>query len=1573
MAKPSQKLHRRDFFKQSGALAAGAALAAAQNKANLAAQMLGMDVPAAVPSLDPRTFLPKALNKGFTLPDGSYVLSNGKLPYLRYSDASTADLSKSQKDLLVKLLEEARDSMPKAPADVVSQYNTLTKNWHQFVTDRANAVKIPGGTETPFHALKAGESIPAGSYDSTYFDSNTNSNQHTFPEEFAESDFYNGSLSTPPSRLGNKDVRKLNQSKGLSQDEWIDPPSTQIEGLEREWSQTHRSIADMQRAKAKEAGDPKADQAHREAIHDLGLGGTARFDQPDVMQDTGEPTGLMGLPGSSQTNSRQNSDLARKLFALGVVGGGAAVGLSSQEAEAAKPFNQTIGGKSGKSYQELLNIIARNKQMEMRFLSPNGEITGQYSWGVPDHEGPINAKHVSNATFDRFDSSFLGTGQGHASFGEGNYFATDDAVRNSYLREFGNKEVIVDKHGNTISLPRQLAGFERFTELSDADRKAGFTQPALKSDDSYWFEQIRHAIHDVKKYSPEKDKNGYEAARRIEAIYRDMHDYPYRYADWKQMTRDREGYYDPGSRPGMKKATLRFRAEQKRMAELADWAAQFGLERANADPKTYEVELHVPERKVWNLDAPLSENPDIFEAVKKAFGSNGRKNTTQFKGMNPDRFDGHWAVRNYLRNNMGYDHDKLGLSRAMLEAGIPATSFLDGDSRSTLRQLQEALKVHSTDYDHKYININAPEADQRTALEKIFGLTKNYVMFPGSEDAIKILSRKNQNHEGVDLNKPTPRSEWSRGKYFSSIAAATAAGLAAGLSTQEAEAAAAKKMATLYRGETSIIGPSAKPPPDWMLEDKDYLAANDAAGRWFSRTPEEAQWYIDHAAKMGKTTGMSSLEVPEEDLVKYLVANQPKEVRSHSRRPDEEYFLPKDLAATRKRITALLAAGATGGAAAAAVGGATAQAQDPNASAEQESAFQDWYAKQAYENGLSPNPDDPEHQYDWRAAHNAGAEGQLAEDGYKHWPSEFKRPDHPNRFIDGIDTITGKPVVSGPQAWGAAPQQGPLPAPADNSYIDYLTNLVKGDSNQRQLGFFGSDPREMEQWYGSTKPPAYREFLDEAKPVFEKRVLEHIENLPENQREEAHQTLKENYGDIRGNVLGWEHNRINSRAKNFVDNFLSEMHSRTPGQSEAAMPMRTPEEVSDNYNNTGSDKNSLGGNLLAKADARFAMDNDGVLRNQKQLESDLNLLRTFQREGPNKPSFVGTGSQILGGIGSFFDNDEIRNSPLLEGRLPPSQTAKLANLAYANRPQDALEASMIWRKNSRPFWDQSDPNYRDSLGAKNPQDSWTTPEGMMSESASTNTLFGSMNANAYNALAHLNKWATPTNRQGLSDQMDTYQALQQKAPIVPKHLQPEARSVLDQSKAEEQQAYHDPNVEYRRLQALLGVKNPKYLTGLGNSAIGSYRYTLDAPTLAMGAVGGLFAGGLRPALGNFAKETAKDWLTEMPLQAAIGTTYEPSANSTYEKAKNFMLNESQGFQDESGNSVPANHPRWDELAAERDKAQEQRFQAQADFGAKLKKPAPLPLQQDTENDINYKQWRKGQGSIHLDYLDTMRR
>ena len=69
-----------------------------------------------------------------------------------------------------------------------------------------------------------------------------------------------------------------------------------------------------------------------------------------------------------------------------------------------------------------------------------------------------------------------------------------------------------------------------------------------------------------------------------------------------------------------------------------------------------------------------------------------------------------------------------------------------------------------------------------------------------------------------------------------------------------------------------------------------------------------------------------------------------------------------------------------------------------------EDAFQKWYAVQAEKQGIDPNPDAPEHFYDYRSAYAAGA----APDEEGHWPSEFKQEGHPRMIIDGINTKTGE-------------------------------------------------------------------------------------------------------------------------------------------------------------------------------------------------------------------------------------------------------------------------------------------------------------------------------------------------------------------------------------------------------------------------------------------------------------------------------------------------------------------------------------------------------------------------------------
>ena len=66
-----------------------------------------------------------------------------------------------------------------------------------------------------------------------------------------------------------------------------------------------------------------------------------------------------------------------------------------------------------------------------------------------------------------------------------------------------------------------------------------------------------------------------------------------------------------------------------------------------------------------------------------------------------------------------------------------------------------------------------------------------------------------------------------------------------------------------------------------------------------------------------------------------------------------------------------------------------------------DSEFLDWYSSIAEKSKLSPDPDDPRHYYDYRAAFEAGAE--LDEE--KHLPSKFKHDLHPNRYVIDKKTL----------------------------------------------------------------------------------------------------------------------------------------------------------------------------------------------------------------------------------------------------------------------------------------------------------------------------------------------------------------------------------------------------------------------------------------------------------------------------------------------------------------------------------------------------------------------------------------
>jgi hypothetical protein len=107
-----------------------------------------------------------------------------------------------------------------------------------------------------------------------------------------------------------------------------------------------------------------------------------------------------------------------------------------------------------------------------------------------------------------------------------------------------------------------------------------------------------------------------------------------------------------------------------------------------------------------------------------------------------------------------------------------------------------------------------------------------------------------------------------------------------------------------------------------------------------------------------------------------------------------------------------------------------------------EDRFRNWYSQTAAAQNLAPDPDDPEHYYDYRAAFSAG----KGPDEAGHWPSEFKAEGHPNRYVmhEGAiyDSITMQPV---PVA--ANKQTGER-----RYYNDFLKEWVPIDGREEEVG-----------------------------------------------------------------------------------------------------------------------------------------------------------------------------------------------------------------------------------------------------------------------------------------------------------------------------------------------------------------------------------------------------------------------------------------------------------------------------------------------------------------------------------------
>jgi len=105
----------------------------------------------------------------------------------------------------------------------------------------------------------------------------------------------------------------------------------------------------------------------------------------------------------------------------------------------------------------------------------------------------------------------------------------------------------------------------------------------------------------------------------------------------------------------------------------------------------------------------------------------------------------------------------------------------------------------------------------------------------------------------------------------------------------------------LYRAEP-LEAADANRVPQWIKESPAYKSMLEASGRWFSADAENLNWYIDHLKHNGIRPKVTFVDVPNAEVESHRVSNMGRDVQQYSRRPEEEFFLPRALADQRRDL-----------------------------------------------------------------------------------------------------------------------------------------------------------------------------------------------------------------------------------------------------------------------------------------------------------------------------------------------------------------------------------------------------------------------------------------------------------------------------------------------------------------------------------------------------------------------------------------------------------------------------------------------------------------------------------------------
>lgn len=283
-------MNRRDFLKRATGAAAAAALPSVPAAAAVS-QAIGFDP--SDPSRIAGMLLPRALEKGLRLPGGGEIVAYRGDAHL-WGLEDYYGISKEQMQQIKAAMEAAKQALPSAPKEGISYFNTLTGQWHQRAAiprefDEAN---MPTYVEMPY--LKAGQSVPP-----EFSELNTES---WLPEDIASFRYSDGSLTKPGlpvqrifSANAPPDSAILSYA-GPDQTGLPGPARTQIENFERDWRDAQREALEYYRQQSKDPSQSQKGKArYQKQLETLGLAPGGRYSTPPALQDTGSPTGIMGL------------------------------------------------------------------------------------------------------------------------------------------------------------------------------------------------------------------------------------------------------------------------------------------------------------------------------------------------------------------------------------------------------------------------------------------------------------------------------------------------------------------------------------------------------------------------------------------------------------------------------------------------------------------------------------------------------------------------------------------------------------------------------------------------------------------------------------------------------------------------------------------------------------------------------------------------------------------------------------------------------------------------------------------------------------------------------------------------------------------------------------------------------------------------------------------------------------------------------------------------------------------------------------------------------------------------------